>query len=145
MAPPDRIIALGDERLIVSPKTLVAGDDRDLIATCVRLLERLGHRCLTTHSARDAIALIQAEELSLALADFRLPLGRGGLEVVQHARTKSPPVPAILMTAYDSAELQWEAQQAGALYLPKPFSIADFRTAIQQAILPPPPCPLHPP
>ena len=130
----DRIIRAGDERLIVTPKTLIVDDEPDLVTTCVRLLRQIGHVCVTAHTGREAIDLIDAERPNLVVTDLRLPTG-DGLAVARYARGASPPVPVILTTAYVSRESRREAHEAGAaIYLPKPFSTGEFLEAVRRAL-----------
>ncbi len=134
MTDSSRIIRAGDERLIVSPKTLIVEDEPDLLETCVRLLRQVGHSCLTARSGREAITLIDAEHPDLVVTDLRLPT-LNGLAVTRHARHASPPVPVVLITGYTSPEAKREAQAAGALvFLPKPFSAAEFMDAVNRAL-----------
>lgn len=137
MSGPNRIIRAGDERLIVLPKTLVVDDEPDLVATCVRLLGQIGHRCLTARTGREAMGLIDAEHPDLVVTDFHLPT-IDGLAVARHARRASPPMPVILTTGFTSREVKIRAEQAGAtVYLPKPFSATEFLDAVRRALRPP--------
>lgn len=105
-----------------------------MLDTFVRLLQQAGHTCLVAHTGREAIGLIDAERLNLVVTDLRLPMV-DGLTVARHARHATPPVPVILTTAYSSAEAKRESQQAGAtVYLPKPFSTAEFLDAVRRAL-----------
>ena len=128
------IIRAGDERLVVSPKTLIVEDEPDLLETCVRLLRQVGHSCLTARSGREAIALIDTEHPDLVVTDLRLPT-LNGLAVTRYARRTSPPVPVVLITGYTSTQAKQEAQAAGAIvFLPKPFSAAEFMGAVNRAL-----------
>ena len=128
------IIRAGDERLIVSPKTLIVEDEPDLLETCVRLLRQVGHSCLTARSGGEAIALIDTEHPDLVVTDLRLPT-LNGLAVTRYARRTSPPVPVVLITGYTSTQAKQEAQAAGAIvFLPKPFSAAEFMGAVNRAL-----------
>lgn len=130
----DRIIRAGDERLIVPPKTLIVEDEPDLLETCVRLLRQGGHSCLTAPSAREAITLIDTRRPNLVVTDLRLPTV-DGLAVARHARRASPPIPVIVTTGYISPEARREAYQAGAtIFLPKPFTAAEFMEAVNRAL-----------
>lgn len=134
MTDPGRIIRAGDERLIVPPKILIVDDEPDLLETCVRLLRQVGHTCLTASTGREAIALIEAERPNLVVTDFRLPT-TDGLAVARHARRSSPPTPVIVFTAYPSPHTKREAHEAGAtIFLPKPFSAAEFLDAVSRAL-----------
>lgn len=122
----------------VPAKTLVVEDEADLCETCVRLLAQLGHTCLTARTGGEAIALIDAEHPSLVVTDLKMPTLHG-LAVTRHARRVSPPVPVIVTTGYSSQEAHEAARQAGAtVFLPKPFTAAEFVDAVRRALgLPP--------
>lgn len=128
------IVRAGEERRIVLPTTLVVEDEPDMLDTFVRLLAQVGHRCVLAQTGREAIRLIEAERLNLVVTDLRLPIV-DGLAVARRARRASPPIPVIVTTAYGSAEAKRESQQAGAtVYLPKPFSTAEFLDAVRHAL-----------
>lgn len=113
---------------------LIVDDEPDLLETCVRLLRQAGHTCLSAHSGREAISLIDAERPGLVVTDFRLP-AIDGLAVARHARRLSPPPAVIVFTAYTSPRARQEAHEAGAVvFLPKPFSAAEFLGAVGRAL-----------
>lgn len=115
---------------------LVVDDEPDLVANCERLLQRIGHVSLRAHTGPDAMALIDREKPDLVVSDLRLP-GADGLAVTRHARRHVPPIPVILITAYDSPEARRAASESGAeIYLAKPFSNATFLDAVQRALPP---------
>jgi CheY-like chemotaxis protein len=118
----------------VARTILVVDDEPDLVANCARILQRLGHACLRAHTGPDAIALIDREQPDLIVADIRLP-GTDGLAVARHARGRIPPIPVIIMTAYDSPQIRVLARESGAdAYLPKPFSNSAFADAVERAL-----------
>jgi CheY-like chemotaxis protein len=115
---------------------LVVDDEPDLVANCERLLRRVGHTPLCAHTGPDAMALIDQEKPDLVVADLRLP-GTDGLAVARHARDHTPPIPVILITAYDSPQARSAARESGVgVYLAKPFSNAAFLEAVLR-LLPP--------
>jgi CheY-like chemotaxis protein len=120
----------------VTRTVLVVDDEPDLVATCERLLARIGHVSIRAYTGPDALALIDREGPDLVVADLRLP-GVDGLKVARHARGHVPPIPVILMTAYDSPQARSVARESGVgAYLAKPFSNAAFVDAIQRALSP---------
>jgi CheY-like chemotaxis protein len=122
----------------VTRTVLVVDDEPDLVATCERLLGRAGHASLRAYTGLDAIALIDREAPDLVVADLRLP-GADGLTVARHAHVHVPPIPVILITAYDSPQARSAAREGGvSVYLAKPFSNAAFLDAIQRALSPRP-------
>jgi CheY-like chemotaxis protein len=59
------------------------------------------------------------------------------LVVARHARAHIPPIPVILITAYDSWQARQAASESGVeVYLAKPFSNATFLDAVLR-VLPP--------
>jgi two-component system nitrogen regulation response regulator GlnG len=120
----------------VTRTILVVDDEPDLVANCERLLQRAGHESLRAHTGPDAISLIDRKRPDLVVADLRLP-GMDGLTVARHARGQAPPIPVILITAYDSLQARTAARESGVgVYLPKPFSNAAFLEAVQRALAP---------
>ena len=118
----------------VGQTILVVDDEPDLVANCERLLQRIGHASLRAHTGPDAMALIDREEPDLVVADLRLP-GADGLAVTRHARRHVPPIPVILITAYDSPQARNAARESGVgVYLAKPFSNAAFLDAVQRVL-----------
>src|SRR4249919_2140355 len=101
---------------------LVVDAEPDLVANCERVLQRIGYASLRAHTGPDAMALIDREEPDLVVADLRLP-GADGLAVTRHARRHVPPIPVILITAYDSSQARRAANESGVgVYLAKPLS-----------------------
>ncbi len=115
-------------------KVLIVDDEPDLARTCARLLERIGYVPLVTGNGQEAIELIDREQPDVVLTDLRLPTV-DGLEVLRHARRGARKIPVVLFTAYTSHASRHEALEGGAaVYLPKPFSAAALRGAIEQAL-----------
>ncbi len=115
-------------------KILVADDEADLVATCVRFLEQLGYRCLKAYDASRAIELVAREEPDLVITDLQLP-DRTGLEIAQHIRQTRRRTPVILITAYNDPGVAEAAYEAGAnAYLTKPFSLSDLAKAADSAL-----------
>jgi CheY-like chemotaxis protein len=120
----------------MSRTILVVDDEPDLVVNCERLLQREGHACLQAHTGPDAIRLIDRERPDLVVTDLRLP-GAGGLTVARHARNRIPPIPVILITAYDSPQARLAAKESGVGgYLAKPFSNVAFLDVVQRVLTP---------
>jgi CheY-like chemotaxis protein len=120
----------------MSRTILVVDDEPDLAVNCERVLQREGHSCLQAHTGPDAIRLIDRERPALVVTDLRLP-GAGGLTVARHARSRVPPIPVILITAYDSPQARIAAKESGvSSYLAKPFSNAAFLESVERALAP---------
>src|SRR5678816_3258948 len=74
------------------------------------------------------------DELTMVqlVADF---LREDGHEILQRARTMSPPAVVIVITGFGSIETAVEAMKNGAFdYLEKPFKLDELRLCVQRAL-----------
>jgi DNA-binding NtrC family response regulator len=118
----------------MSQTVLIVDDEPDLVANCDRVLRRAGFRPLSAYTVAEALRLIDDEHPALVVTDLRLP-GADGLVVVRHARQHVPPIPVILITAYDSAHARRAAQENGAAtYLAKPFTNSVLLDVVRRAL-----------
>jgi DNA-binding response OmpR family regulator len=117
------------------PGILIVEDEADLASTCARFLRRHGYRPRVVYTGSEALEALAVDPPDLVVADLRLPGGVSGLDVVRHARHLERRIPVILCTAHASDQTRQEALEAGAAaYLPKPFSLAELRAAIDRAL-----------
>lgn len=115
-------------------KILLADDEPDLVATCVRFLEQLGYKCLKAYDASHAIELVAREEPDLVITDLQLP-DQSGLDITRHIHQTRPRTPVIVITAYNEPEIAAAVHEAGArIFLPKPFSLRDLAKAADSAL-----------
>ena len=113
---------------------LVVDDERDLAATCERLLRRLGYRVITADSCAAALAALGADAPVLVISDVRLPDG-SGLDVVSAAQRRAKRIPSIVITGQPSERGRQAAADVGATgYLAKPFSAAALTDLVRQTL-----------
>jgi DNA-binding response OmpR family regulator len=118
---------------VLHPRSiLIVENEPDLATTCARLFRQMGHVPILASDGREALSLIDRHQPDLVLTDHRLP-GVDGLEVLRRARSDAK-TPVILVTTYASETVRREVLAAGAVYLPKPFSLADLRAAVEAAL-----------
>ena len=94
-------------------------------------LRSIGFDPVCVMTAVEALAtLAQDVNLALAVIDVGLPDMRGD-DLAAQAREKSPGLPIVLATGYDSSPLSRRfAGDAGIVILGKPYSEHDLRQAI---------------
>ena len=120
--------------LIAADVILVVDDERDLAATCERLLQRLGYRVVTADSCAAAFAALDENAPALVISDVRLPDGNG-LDVIKVARRGAKPIPSIIITGQPSEHGRQAAADVGATgYLAKPFSAAALTDLVRQTL-----------
>lgn len=111
-------------------RILVAEDDDALRELVAWTLREAGYDVSTAATGRDLAWLLQSvivdafpdEGVDLVIADFRMP-GLTGLDVLREIREAHWTLPAILMTAFPSPELQRAAEHSGLVVLAKPFAM----------------------
>lgn len=112
---------------------LVVEDDWAVARTWWRLLKdfRITHVC---HSAQEAYAALESERIWCGfLIDVDLG-GANGLDVLAHARTRHPLVPALVLTAHAESEFINRAFALRASYLCKPVGSQDLLPFVYQAL-----------
>jgi two-component system response regulator PilR (NtrC family) len=113
---------------------VVVDDEADLVATYERVLRRKGYHVISATSRDAGLALVEREPLVLLLTDVHLPDG-SGLDLVRAARRLPTPVPAIVVTAFDSKAGRTAALGAGASdYLVKPFALSTFAVLVENTL-----------
>lgn len=92
---------------------LIVDDDRDILESYARLLERSvpNIRVHTAASPDAALAMLAGERYALIISDYRMP-NMNGLDFLTRAHALQPDAVRILVSAYPDADLE---SRAGAL------------------------------
>ncbi len=100
---------------------LVVEDDAPLRDALCDTLASAGYRALAAGGAREALALLATEPVSLVVSDVQME-GLDGHELLRYIKARWPDLPVILVTAFGSVGRAVEAMRDGAAdYLTKPF------------------------
>jgi two-component system NtrC family response regulator len=115
-------------------RILIVDDEasqRDILGGFLR---KQGYAVRQAASAPDALALLRAEPPDLLLTDVRLP-GMSGLDLLREARSLSPDLPVIVVTAYGNVADAVEAMRAGAVdYVVKPVDLNALALRLGKAL-----------
>ncbi len=108
-------------------RVLLVEDAPEVSRLCERLLARQGASVCVVRTAAEALACLDADPSSFALAlvDVGLP-DASGLDVAAHARKLRPDLPIVVVTGYLDA-----AAAEGYELLRKPFTLATFHAAVE--------------
>jgi CheY-like chemotaxis protein len=115
---------------------LIVDDEIGIVRGLARILRRDGHQVDTASNGRQALALLQTQEYDLILCDLRMPeLDGPGL---YHALESRQPdvLPRFIFLTGDTLSPEAEAflEHVGVPRLIKPFSAAEGRNAVRQAL-----------
>ena len=113
---------------------LVVDDEADFARMIQRALAKEGHRVDAAISATQALTLMRRDSYDLALVDMRMP-EMTGLELIQYMKMKDKTISVMIMTAYGTVSIGFEALKKGACdYLAKPFKLELLRQKVNEEL-----------
>jgi DNA-binding NtrC family response regulator len=117
-----------------APCVLVVDDEAPICRSVEKILAKEG---IATRSALDgtaALKIMEAESFDVVVTDLKMG-SLGGLEVLRRVRETNPDAVVVVMTGYASVASAVEVLKSGAFdYLPKPFTPAELRAVVRQAL-----------
>ncbi len=112
---------------------LVVEDDEDFRDSCVRWLERKGHKVAAAASGAEAISLCQRQQCDVGIFDMNMP-GMSGIELLQRLRELEVEMEVIILTGEGTIETAVQAMKLGACdFLTKPCALGDLEHHCQLA------------
>ncbi|WP_224248863.1 hybrid sensor histidine kinase/response regulator [Hyalangium gracile] len=116
-----------------SMRVLLVEDDEEIRASAGELLELLGHDVVEVESAEAARGALAAGRFDVILTDITLP-GMSGLELAREVRRDRPDTKIIIASGYGNSAMDGEVEQLDSVVvLPKPYALAQLRSALEQA------------
>lgn len=105
---------------------LLVDDDKSILRTFTRILQRAGYETDTATSGKEALGKLQVRSYDIALIDLFLG-DSNGLDLLTEIGRNSPRTFKIMITGADIWERRDEAHNNGAdVYLTKPINPADL-------------------
>jgi CheY-like chemotaxis protein len=111
-------------------------DDEELIlGVAVRILKRLPLEVHTAKSGSEAVEKVASGAFDLVMLDLTMPEWDGRTTLLEIQRLR-PGLPVVIMSGMSSAESVDVLRGAECQgFLPKPFSVADVRSLVQQMLV----------
>ncbi|SCB20572.1 Response regulator receiver domain-containing protein [Bradyrhizobium yuanmingense] len=118
------------------PKILIADDEDSMRTLVARAIAMDGHEIVTAQDGAEALEILTREDgaFDLLLTDIQMPL-MDGIALALSAARDFPDLTILLMTGF--ADQRERASNLNALVhdvVTKPFSVADIRTAVADAL-----------
>jgi CheY-like chemotaxis protein len=118
------------------PRVLIADDEVSMRTLVARALAMDGHDTVTAQDGAEALDILTREEgaFDLLLTDIQMPI-MDGIALALSAARDFPGLTILLMTGY--ADQRERASNLSAIahdVITKPFSVADIRTAVADAL-----------
>ncbi len=110
----------------MNTSVLLIDDDVDALQALCMGIDR-EFAVLKATSYKDAIQLLNTQEVDIVVTDLKLKDG-SGLQILNHVHENLPHVSVIVITAYGTVETAIQSIRSGAYdYLVKPFRLADLK------------------
>jgi DNA-binding NtrC family response regulator len=100
---------------------LIIDDEADVLASLDELMRTEGYQTAAASTAAAGLEKLGKEPFDLVLLDISLP-DSNGIDVLRTIKRDSPELPVIMITAYDSSQIAFQASREGAeSYITKPW------------------------
>ncbi len=115
---------------------MVVDDEPALRHAVVRMLTRLGYRCIAAEDGEDALAQLAlgGDQVAVVLTDLRMPRMPGDV-LSEHVHRMRPDLPVLFMSGQADDATVRDTRLANHTVLAKPFSIDELGEALHQALL----------
>jgi response regulator NasT len=114
-------------------RILLVDDERLVLATLARGLERQGYEVVAVESKAGAVEAFAAQPTDVAVLDVRLAEGTG-LELARELAGQYP-VPVIFLSAFDDRDyVERAVAEGGYAYLVKPVTAAQIAPVIEMVL-----------
>ncbi len=114
---------------------LIVDDEVNTLKVLAAALQNSWTEIDTARSGEEALDLIKKKKYSLVVSDFKMG-GMSGEDLLEKAKTFSPDLPFILLTAYGTIELAVNAMRKGAYtYLTKPVNVNLLESIVRDILV----------
>ena len=117
-----------------APAILVCDDSRPILQAVEMILKLAGYRVVTASTALEAVGLARQEHPAVILMDVMMPgLGGDFAAGVLHEEPELAGIPVVLLSALPEDELRERVKTTGAAgYITKPFRKHDLLTCVRR-------------
>lgn len=115
--------------------SLLFVDDEQQILFALRALFRQQYTIFTADNGREALNIIEKENIDIIVSDQRMP-GMLGVELLKQVKEISPQTVRILLTGYSDADTVINTINTGEVYkfIQKPWDNIELRLVIESAL-----------
>ncbi len=115
-------------------KILIVDDEKHLLKTLRDSLTLEGFQVFTAASGREALRLLELQEVDVVLTDVRMP-GMSGFQLLKQVKQRWPHTHVVIMTGYGSIQSAVESiHQGAANYILKPIHVDDLVRNIRELL-----------
>ncbi len=122
---------------MMNERTLLFVDDEiPIIKTILRQFRNADFKLLTANNAKDALHLLELNDVNVLITDERMP-GMNGIDLIKITKEKYPDVVRIMLSGYANSEVIKEAVKNKDIYsfLFKPWTKEKVSSVINEAFI----------
>ncbi len=113
---------------------LVVDDEKNIRAGLGKSLELDGYKVLLAAEGREALGLVESNEIDLIISDLRMPV-MSGEELLKTMTARYPTTPVIILTGHGSIESAVNSMRDGAYdFLTKPVNLDRLSLLVKRAL-----------
>ena len=113
---------------------LAVDDDAIMNGVVRRIVEHMGHRCVTASSGEQALEVLGNEDFDLVITDINMA-ELSGLDLLNSVKAAKPDVAVVVVSGVNDASTADIAIASGAYgYVVKPFELTELQIAIANAL-----------
>jgi CheY-like chemotaxis protein len=114
---------------------LIADDEKIVQEVLGKFLDGRGYNTLLASNGKEALNIIDINEVRLAFIDVRMPGIIDGLGTLKRIKKTNKNIEVIIMTGYGTENARRKSRNLGAYaYLEKPFDLSDIRNKVDSAL-----------
>jgi DNA-binding NtrC family response regulator len=117
---------------VMPERILLVEDNLGIRKNLASFLRAAGYEVNEASNGKDAIELLQKEEVNLVLSDIVMP-EITGLGLLQHVRSVKPEIPVVLMSVF-FVNPQQILKDGAADFITKPIVLADLLCKLKLAL-----------
>lgn len=116
-------------------QSILAVDDEPHMRRLLEIsLRQAGYRAVSAGNGREALEIVQQQQIDLIVSDLHMP-GMNGLLLLESIRKQYEHLPFIMVTAQGEIKTAVEAMKLGASdYILRPFELETLEVAIKKAL-----------
>jgi DNA-binding NtrC family response regulator len=104
-------------------KVMLVDDEREFVEILSQRLETRGLQVRAVTSGKEALTMIEDQNVDVAVVDFAMP-GINGIDTLKQIKEKRPDIEVIMLTGQGTIQSGIEAMKHGAIdYLEKPVDL----------------------
>jgi FixJ family two-component response regulator len=116
-------------------RVMIVDDETKIISALRRLLRQEDYEIVTANTGNEALALLEAQPVSLIISDFRMP-SMNGVDLLHEVCKRWPETIRIILSGYSEVKAIISAINEGAIYkfMTKPWNDEEIKLNIRRAL-----------